>query len=189
MPHYEVETLLGNSFENCWRNTADDTLVTFTTLGEAWSELQQMLADVKEAAAAGDMAEEYDPEDYRIVRVDGNDRQPLTIRANENGVYVNYATEEVARNGHSYAAVRICQCDDQLFRYALDLMYSYGGFSGPITIMDEGFATFSAARDAGMLELLKRWPKARPSEPQSVHAELRELKAQIERRFSQPSLF
>jgi hypothetical protein len=32
-------------------------------------------------------------------------------------------------------------------------------------------------------------PKAWPGEPESVHAELHELKAQIEQRFSQPTLF
>jgi hypothetical protein len=108
---------------------------------------------------------------------------------NENGVYEAEAVEEIARSGRSYAAVRICQCDDGLFRYSVDLMYSYGGFCGPITAGDEGFATFSAAKDAGMLELLKRWPTAWLSEPRSVHDELRELKSQIERSFSQPSLF
>jgi hypothetical protein len=108
---------------------------------------------------------------------------------NENGVYAAEAIEEVARSGRSYAAVRICQCNDGLFRYSLDLMYSYGGFCGPITTEDEVFASFSAARDAGMLELLKHWLAAWPSEPQSVHAELRELKSQIERNFLQPPLF
>jgi hypothetical protein len=36
---------------------------------------------------------------------------------------------------------------------------------------------------------LRRFPKASPTDPQTVHDELRELKAQIERRFSQPALF
>lgn len=108
---------------------------------------------------------------------------------NENGVYKPDSVEEIARCGRSYAAVRICRCNDGLFRYSLDLMYSYGGFSGPITRENEGFTTFSAAKDAGMLEMLKRFPVAWASEPQSVHNELREVKTQIERNFSQPSLF
>jgi hypothetical protein len=67
--------------------------------------------------------------------------------------------------------------------------YSYGGFCGPIFETDEGFSTYKAAKGAGIAELLKRFPKAWESEPQSVHQELREMKAQIERHFSQPTLF
>ena len=73
--HYEVETLLGNSFENCWTNADGDTPVTFDSLAEAQKELAQMLDDVKEAVKAGDMSQEYDLADYRIVKVTGDNRE------------------------------------------------------------------------------------------------------------------
>jgi hypothetical protein len=108
---------------------------------------------------------------------------------NENGVYDAETTEELARCGRSYAAVRLCQCEDGRYRYALDMQYSYGGFCGPIFASGAGYATLRAAMEAATSEFLRRFPKAWASEPQSVHDELRELKAQIERRFSQPTLF
>jgi hypothetical protein len=79
---------------------------------------------------------------------------------NENGVYETEATEELARRGRSYAAIRLCQCDDGLYRYALDVAYSYGGFCWPISASRKGFATYSEAKDAGTVELLRRFPKA-----------------------------
>jgi transcription initiation factor IIE alpha subunit len=108
---------------------------------------------------------------------------------NESGVYEFEATEELARRDRSYAAVRLCQCDDGLYRYALDMAYSYGGFSGPIFLSSKGHATYNEAKDAGTAELLRRFPKAWSSEPHSVHEELRELKAQIEQRLREPTLF
>jgi hypothetical protein len=108
---------------------------------------------------------------------------------NENGVYEPEAREELARVGRSYAVVKICQCDDGLYRYALDVMYSYGGFSGPITADDDGFPTFKTAKDAGTERLLKRFPSPWPSDPKSVHEELAAMRAQIERNIRQPSLF
>jgi hypothetical protein len=109
--------------------------------------------------------------------------------ANEYGVYEEGSIEELARRGRSYAAVKTCQCEDGLFRYGLDLMYSYGGFSFPISSSQEGFASPIAAKEAGTVDLLEHFPTAWGSEPQSVHDELREMKAQIERNFCQPSLF
>ena len=97
--------------------------------------------------------------------------------------------EELARRGRSYASVKICQCEDGLFRYGLDCMYSYGGFSFPISSSQEGFASASAAKEAGTGELLKCFPKAWEGDPHSVHDELRDMKAQIEKNFCQPSLF
>lgn len=109
--------------------------------------------------------------------------------ANENGVYEPDAREELARQGRSYAAIEICQCDDGLFRYALDVMYSYGGFSGPISDQCEGFPTYKAAKDAGTEKLLQRFPAPWPSEPRSVHEELAAMRAQLEQTVRQPSLF
>jgi hypothetical protein len=108
---------------------------------------------------------------------------------NEYGVYEPDTVEEMARCGRSYAAVRLCQCEDGLYRYGLTLHYTYGGFGGSISDRCKGFGTCGEARDAATTDLLRRFPKAWASEPQSVHDELRDLKAQIERRFRQPSLF
>ena len=110
-------------------------------------------------------------------------------RANEHGVCEAEITEELARRGRAYAAVKLCQCEDRLYRYALDMAYSYGGFCGPIFVQATGFASSSAAKEAATQELLRRFPKAWGSEPQSVHDELRELRAMIEAKFRQPSLF
>ena len=110
-------------------------------------------------------------------------------RANEHGVYEAETVEELARRGRAYASVELCQCEDGLYRYALDMEYSYGGFCGPIFANDTGFASQNAAKEAATQELLRRFPKPWASEPQSVHDELRELRAMIEARFRQPSLF
>jgi hypothetical protein len=49
---------------------------------------------------------------------------------NENGVYEVEIIAELARRGRSYVTVRLCQCADGLYRYALDMAYSYGMLSG-----------------------------------------------------------
>ncbi len=107
---------------------------------------------------------------------------------NENGVYEPDVTEELARRGRAYAAIRLCQCIEGLHRYSLDLMYSYGGFCGPITDDEPGYPTRDAARDAGVARLLARFPTGR-HDPDSVVTELRELRQLVEGRYAQPSLF
>lgn len=79
---------------------------------------------------------------------------------NQNGVYEPDTTEEVARCGYSYAAIRLCHCSDGLYRYSLDVTYSYGGFSGPIFDSQDGFVSYSAAKDAALNKLIERVPKA-----------------------------
>jgi hypothetical protein len=69
------------------------------------------------------------------------------------------------------------------------MAYSYGGFGGPITGHGEGYPSPADAKDAATRRLLQRFPKAWASDPQSVHDELRELKAQIEDKLRQPTLF
>jgi hypothetical protein len=49
----------------------------------------------------------------------------------------------------------------------------WSGFCGPICKRGEGYASVAAAKDAAIAKLLARFPKAWPSEPQSVHDELR----------------
>jgi len=65
-------------------------------------------------------------------------------RSNEHGVYEAEATQELARRGRSYAAVRRCQCDDGLYRYFHDVQLR--GILRPITKEGEGFDTYSAAK-------------------------------------------
>ena len=100
-------------------------------------------------------------------------------KPNKDGVYEPQIIEELARWGRSYARVEIAQCEDGLYRFSLDMSYSYGGFCGPITDSPTGYVTATLAKDEAMTTLLGRFPKAWASEPQSVHDELRELKAQI----------
>jgi hypothetical protein len=69
------------------------------------------------------------------------------------------------------------------------MQYSYGGFSGPIWIESDGYPTAAGARTAGLEELLCRWYKPFPSDPQSAQDELRILREQIEAQLKQPSLF
>jgi hypothetical protein len=108
---------------------------------------------------------------------------------NENGVLSKGSEEVVARRGRSNAVVSIALCDDGLYRQTVSLLYSYGGFCGPIRADDPGYGPLDDARTAGLEELLRRWPTAWVSEPQSVHDELADLRRQVEAQLRQPSLF
>jgi hypothetical protein len=114
---------------------------------------------------------------------------PEPATPNASGVYPVQSTEVLARHGErSHATVELCQCSDGLYRYGLSIAYSYGGFGSPIHDRAEGFATARAALDAGTAALLDRFPSAFAGEPESVHAELADMRAQVEARFRQPSL-
>jgi len=66
---WEVQTYtLGDGWVNCWKESDDATPQTFETEAAARAELQEHLGNVKAAVDAGHM-EDYDPEDYRVVRV------------------------------------------------------------------------------------------------------------------------
>ena len=108
---------------------------------------------------------------------------------NEHGVYEPERTEELARIGRSYAAARSCQCDDGLYRYALDVSYSYGGFCGPISTHGEGFPDYAAAKNSAIKELLAKFPKGFPTDLEHVRNELAALKAMVTDTFRQPTLF
>lgn len=108
---------------------------------------------------------------------------------NANGVLSEGLHDVVARRNRAYAAVNIALCEDGLYRCSVEMQYSYGGFSGPISIDSAGHQTIDAARMAGLDELLRRWHTPFPSDPQSVHAELADLRAQVESRRVQTSLF
>lgn len=110
-------------------------------------------------------------------------------KPNENGVLETGRREVVATYGRFYAAVEFARCEDGLYRFGIELHYSYGGFGTPIFDTAEGFATEAAARTAALEELLRKWHQPFPSDPASVHEELRILREQVERQLSQPSLF
>ena len=85
-------------------------------------------------------------------------------KANEHGVCDADTTEELARRGRAHVSVKFCKCEDGLYRYALDMAYSYGGFCGPISVKATGFASQNAAREAATQDVLRRFPKAWASE-------------------------
>jgi hypothetical protein len=109
-------------------------------------------------------------------------------KPNRHGVLEVGHREIVASHGRSYAAVKVALCVDGQYRFGVQLTYSYGGFSGPISSNDEGYSTLAAARHAALEELLRCWHDPFPSEPATVHAELRAMRKQIENRLRQPSL-
>jgi hypothetical protein len=108
---------------------------------------------------------------------------------NEWGAMSGGTEESVAQRGRSFAAVRVLICADGLYRQSTQLMYSYGGHGGPVFMQTIGFASFAEARTAGMEELLRTWPQGNLCEPQSVLAELADLRDQIVKQLRQPSLF
>ena len=110
-------------------------------------------------------------------------------KPNENGVLPERIQEVVARLGRSYAAVNIALCDDGLFRFSTELLYSYGGFAAPIYAADTGYGRLDTARTAGMEQLVRRWPRPFPSDPASVYEELKRLREQIAAKLEQPTLF
>jgi len=70
---YEVLTYtLCDGWINCWsisEGNEEPRPQTFETREAAQAELNEFLQDVKDAVAAGDMEEEYDPDDYMIQEV------------------------------------------------------------------------------------------------------------------------
>lgn len=111
-------------------------------------------------------------------------------KPNEYGAMRAGHKEIVARHGERfYAAINIALSEDGLYRQSTSMMYSYGGHSSPVFLSTPGHYTLAEAIDAGLDELLGRWHTPFPSEPQSVHVELNNLRQQIEARRRQPSLF
>ena len=64
---YEVLTsTLADGYSNTWTDDEGKKCL-FNSREEAQAEIDQMLQDVKDAVQAGDMVEEYDPDDFVIV--------------------------------------------------------------------------------------------------------------------------
>ena len=100
------------------------------------------------------------------------------------------ARQRSSWHGRAFASVELCQCEDGLWRYALHMQHGHGGFGFPIAKkFCDGHPNFNAATDAATDEILKRFPSPWPGDPQSVHDELREMRATIERAFAEPTLF
>lgn len=74
---------------------------------------------------------------------------------NEHGVLPAGQREMLAQRGRSHAAITLALCDDGLYRYGLDMMYSLGGFGFPISATSQGFPTLDAARAAAIEDLLR----------------------------------
>lgn len=109
-------------------------------------------------------------------------------RPNEHGVLPEGRREEVARYGRAYCAINLAVCDDGLYRFGIEMMYSHGRFSTPIFSHAEGYLRADAARTAALNKLCQRWHEPFPSDPASVHEELRSMREQIKARLSQPLL-
>lgn len=110
-------------------------------------------------------------------------------KPNECGVLDAGLREVVATHGRGYAAIRIAFCEDSLYRIGVEMHYAHGGFAFPISIHAEGFAALDAGRTAALELLLCSWHDPFPSEPEGVRVELAEMRAQVEARLRQPSLF
>lgn len=108
---------------------------------------------------------------------------------NRNGVYQAERTIEIARHGRSFAAVRVCQCEDGQYRYALDFWGSLQGFCGPITGDCPGYPNLKAVSDAGRAAMLRQFPMPQAYNPENEYRELIAMRAQIEAGVRQPSLF
>jgi len=108
---------------------------------------------------------------------------------NEYGILPEGLSETLARHGRAHATINIALCEDGQFRYGMSLMYSHGGFSSPISASCQGFPSIEAARAAAIERMLSRWHSPFPSDPASVHDELRHLREQLEAHLRQPSLF
>ncbi len=111
-----------------------------------------------------------------------------TSEPNAHGVLEPGFREVVASRGRAFAAVTIALCDDGVYRFGVELHYAHGGFGFPIRLDGLGYATFDAARSAGIECLLRSWHTPFPSDPDSVRAELSDMRSQIEDRLRQPSL-
>lgn len=65
---WQVETAVGNGWENVWQN-GDGTIQLFDTKWQAEAELEEFLSDQADAVADGFMGDVYDPDDFRITEV------------------------------------------------------------------------------------------------------------------------
>jgi hypothetical protein len=110
------------------------------------------------------------------------------IAPNAHGVLDPEVVELVAVCGRASAWVKIARCVDGLYRSTAALTYSRGGFAGPIQAIATGYPTYDRAKQAGLFELLGRWPNPAPWEPREAHEELSRMRRQIEALLRQPAL-
>jgi len=69
---FEVQTSFIYGWENCWTDLNEDGSSipsVFKTHEEAQTAIDDYLQNIKDAVANGDMEEEYDPDDLRIVEI------------------------------------------------------------------------------------------------------------------------
>ncbi len=107
---------------------------------------------------------------------------------NTYGCYQPDITTELARQGRSIVQAEIALCQDGLYHFALRVHCSDRGMGGPITTDGEGFASAKAAEDAALLAAIAYFGRDNSHAPASTRRERDDLRAQLERRFSQPLL-
>jgi hypothetical protein len=66
MKRFQVETYSLGGWANCWTDENGNP-ITYASQAEAINALNAYLEDVKEAVRCGDLAEEYNRHDYRII--------------------------------------------------------------------------------------------------------------------------
>ncbi|MCC7390173.1 MAG: hypothetical protein IT431_15550 [Phycisphaerales bacterium] len=110
-------------------------------------------------------------------------------KPNEHGVLEAGRREVVACHGRAYVAIKLALCDDGMYRFGVEMMYTSGGLFSPIIINDPGYPTPDAARKAAMDGLLRSWHSPFPSDPECTRRELAEMRREIAALLQQPSLF
>jgi hypothetical protein len=68
MKQWEVQEHTANGWMNTW-SYVDGNPMRFNSPAEDQEELDGFLEDVREDVLFGDIVEEYDPEDFRIVEI------------------------------------------------------------------------------------------------------------------------
>lgn len=71
---YEVQTyMFCGGWENCWMTTdyaGKTTLEYYDTYEEATKAIDEFLEDIHQAVLDGDIEDDYDPDDYRVMEVE-----------------------------------------------------------------------------------------------------------------------
>jgi hypothetical protein len=65
---FAVETEMGNSWENCWRDD-DGRQRLFHTREDAEQEIKDLITDCVNAVEGGDMEDSPDPSEFRVVEL------------------------------------------------------------------------------------------------------------------------
>lgn len=72
MSRYEIQQLIGNNWENTWKDE-NELPVTYTSQKGAEDDLDLFIAETMEAAAEGHLVEAYVRATFRVREVFGNE--------------------------------------------------------------------------------------------------------------------